>query len=185
MVFLEYPNGGAVFSSSAIAWCGSLSYNNYTNNVSRITENVLRRFASDAPLAGAGGAAAADAGLDVGVEHVSSAREDFLRRYATSPIHVPRLERFLDAYGGDGQDEAFALKFIDWDRACADVDAARIVTEIVSVSADETGRPVRLSDDAVRGAIRWMAEATSLSVADRAELLREGLASRDRTAGEG
>ncbi len=50
MVFLEYPNGGAVFSSSAIAWCGSLSYNNYTNNVSRITENVLRRFASDAPL---------------------------------------------------------------------------------------------------------------------------------------
>jgi N,N-dimethylformamidase len=50
MVFLEYPNGGAVFSSSAIAWCGSLSYNNYTNNVSRITENVLRRFASDAPV---------------------------------------------------------------------------------------------------------------------------------------
>jgi hypothetical protein len=116
---------------------------------------------------------------------VGSAREDFLRRYATSPIHVPRLERFLDAYGGDGQDEAFALRFIDWDRACADVDAARIVTEIVSVSADETGRPVRLSDDAVRGAIRWMAEATSLSVADRAELLREGLGSRDRFAGEG
>jgi N,N-dimethylformamidase len=50
MVFLEYPNGGAVFSTSAIAWCGSLSYNNYTNNVSRVTENVLRRFASDAPL---------------------------------------------------------------------------------------------------------------------------------------
>jgi N,N-dimethylformamidase len=47
MVFLEYPNGGAVFSSSAIAWCGSLSYNNSINNVSRITENVLRRFASD------------------------------------------------------------------------------------------------------------------------------------------
>ena len=50
MVFLEYPNGGAVFSSSAIAWCGSLSHNNYANNVSRITENVLRRFASDAPF---------------------------------------------------------------------------------------------------------------------------------------
>ena len=43
-------HGGAVFSTSAIAWCGSLSYNNYTNNVSRITENVLRRFAADAPL---------------------------------------------------------------------------------------------------------------------------------------
>ena len=50
MVFLEYPNGGAVFSTSAIAWCGSLSYANYTNSVSRITENVLRRFAADAPL---------------------------------------------------------------------------------------------------------------------------------------
>ena len=50
MVFLEYPNGGAVWSSSAIAWCGSLSYNNYTNNVSRITENVLRRFASNEPF---------------------------------------------------------------------------------------------------------------------------------------
>ena len=34
-------------SSSAIAWCGSLAYNNYTNNVSRITENVLRRFVSN------------------------------------------------------------------------------------------------------------------------------------------
>ena len=50
MVFLEYPNGGAVFSTSSIAWCGSLSFNNYTNDVSRITENVLRRFASDAPV---------------------------------------------------------------------------------------------------------------------------------------
>ena len=50
MVFLEYPNGGAVFSTSSIAWCGSLSFNNYTNNVSRITENVVRRFASDEPF---------------------------------------------------------------------------------------------------------------------------------------
>ena len=74
-----------------------------------------------------------------------AARDDFLRRYATSPIHVPRLERLLDAYGVDGQDEAFALRFIEWDRACADADAARIVTEIVSASAGEAGRPVRLS----------------------------------------
>jgi N,N-dimethylformamidase len=39
-----------VFSTGSIAWVGSLSYNNYTNNVSRLTENVLRRFASDTPL---------------------------------------------------------------------------------------------------------------------------------------
>lgn len=50
MVYLEYPKGGAVFSTSAIAWCGSLSFNNYTNNVSRVTENVLRRFAAESPL---------------------------------------------------------------------------------------------------------------------------------------
>jgi N,N-dimethylformamidase len=50
MVYLEYPNGGGVFSTSSIAWCGSLSFNNYNNNVSRITENVLRRFADDEPL---------------------------------------------------------------------------------------------------------------------------------------
>lgn len=50
MVYLEYPEGGAVFSTSSIAWCGSLSFDHYTNNVSRVTENVLRRFASDAPL---------------------------------------------------------------------------------------------------------------------------------------
>jgi len=50
MVYLEYPNGGGVFSTSSIAWCGSLSFNNYNNNVSRITENVLRRFAADEPL---------------------------------------------------------------------------------------------------------------------------------------
>lgn len=56
MVYLEYPKGGAVFSTSAIAWCGGLSFNNYTNNVSRITENVLRRFASDTPLPGPTGA---------------------------------------------------------------------------------------------------------------------------------
>jgi N,N-dimethylformamidase beta subunit-like, C-terminal/Concanavalin A-like lectin/glucanases superfamily len=50
LAYLEYPNGGAVFSTGSIAWCASLSYNTYVNNVSRITENVLRRFAADAPL---------------------------------------------------------------------------------------------------------------------------------------
>jgi len=50
VVYLEYPNGGGVFSTSSIAWCGSLSFNNYNNNVSRITENVLRRFAAEEPL---------------------------------------------------------------------------------------------------------------------------------------
>ena len=44
MVYLEYPNGGAVFSVGSIAWCGSLSANGYANTVATVTRNVLRRF---------------------------------------------------------------------------------------------------------------------------------------------
>jgi N,N-dimethylformamidase len=50
LVFFETPKGGGVFSVSSIAWMGSLSHNDYDNNVSRITENVLRRFADAQPL---------------------------------------------------------------------------------------------------------------------------------------
>ena len=48
LVYFEGPAGGGVFSVGSIAWCGSLSHNEYDNNVSRITKNVLDRFASDA-----------------------------------------------------------------------------------------------------------------------------------------
>jgi N,N-dimethylformamidase len=51
MVFFETRAGGAVFASSSIAWCGSLSHNGYDNNVSRITGNVLRRFLKEEPFA--------------------------------------------------------------------------------------------------------------------------------------
>jgi N,N-dimethylformamidase len=44
LVFFETPNGGAVLSAGSINWCGSLPYNNFDNNVSRLTENVLRHF---------------------------------------------------------------------------------------------------------------------------------------------
>jgi N,N-dimethylformamidase len=50
VVFFELPDGGAVFSASSIAWCGCLSHNGYDNPVSRITENVLRRFVADGPV---------------------------------------------------------------------------------------------------------------------------------------
>ena len=45
MVYFETPNDGAVFSVGSINWLGSLSHNGYDNNVTRITENVLRKFA--------------------------------------------------------------------------------------------------------------------------------------------
>jgi hypothetical protein len=106
------------------------------------------------------------------------ARDEFLRRFATSPIHVPRLERFLAVYGDDGDDEAFCGRFIAWDRASPDGEAARIVAEILS-AGDSYGRITRLSDAAVKGAIRWMSDVTSLPVSQRARCLSEGLNSED------
>jgi N,N-dimethylformamidase len=52
MVFFETPNDGAVFSVGSIAWCSALSYNEYDNNVSRITENVVRAFTAPGALPG-------------------------------------------------------------------------------------------------------------------------------------
>jgi N,N-dimethylformamidase len=50
MTFFETPKGGAVFSTSSISWAGSLAHNGYDNNVSRITENVIKRFVDPTPL---------------------------------------------------------------------------------------------------------------------------------------
>ncbi|MCP5152906.1 MAG: N,N-dimethylformamidase [Ectothiorhodospiraceae bacterium] len=50
MVFYETPNGGAVFSTSSIAFAGALSHRDYDNNVSRLLENVVRRFLDPKPL---------------------------------------------------------------------------------------------------------------------------------------
>jgi hypothetical protein len=109
---------------------------------------------------------------------VTNAREVFLRRYATSPIHVPRLERLLSVYGDDA--EGFAARFIEWDRDAPDLEAARIVAEILS-AGDDMGRIVRLSDDAVRAAIRWMSTPSSCSVAERSSRLRDVLTRSDAT----
>jgi N,N-dimethylformamidase len=47
IVYFDTAAGGAVFSTGSITFCGSLSHNNYDNNISRMLENVLRHFASD------------------------------------------------------------------------------------------------------------------------------------------
>jgi N,N-dimethylformamidase len=44
LTFFETPQGGAIFSTGSIAWVDSQSHKGIDNNVSRITENVLRRF---------------------------------------------------------------------------------------------------------------------------------------------
>ncbi len=50
LTFFEGPNGGAVFSTGSIAWCGSLAHDGYHNDVARITTNVLERFVSTHPF---------------------------------------------------------------------------------------------------------------------------------------
>ncbi len=50
IVFFETPNGGAVFSVGSISWFGALARNGYDNDVAKITDNVLRRFADPTPF---------------------------------------------------------------------------------------------------------------------------------------
>jgi N,N-dimethylformamidase len=50
LAFFPTAQGGAVFSTGSIAWCCSLPHEGYFNNVSRITENVLRRFLDRTPF---------------------------------------------------------------------------------------------------------------------------------------
>ena len=106
-------------------------------------------------------------------------REDFLRRYAPSPIHVPRLERLLAAYGDNDEIHAFAEVFIAWDRTGPSVEAARVVAELLASFQDESGALVRLSDDAVRGALRLMAEASSVAPDARVRAMRTFFAATD------
>jgi N,N-dimethylformamidase beta subunit-like protein len=52
LVYCAFASGGAVLSTGSITWAGSLSHDGYRNNVSRLTENVLRAFATVDPLPG-------------------------------------------------------------------------------------------------------------------------------------
>jgi len=46
MVFIELPQGGAVFSVGSITWTSTLSFDGYDSDTSRVTANVLRAFAN-------------------------------------------------------------------------------------------------------------------------------------------
>jgi N,N-dimethylformamidase len=50
LVLFTTANGGAVFSTGSISWIGSLTWNRHDNGVSRVTENVLRRFLDPRPI---------------------------------------------------------------------------------------------------------------------------------------
>lgn len=44
ITYFEIEGGGEVFSVGSIAWAGSLAWNNYDNNVAKISDNVLKKF---------------------------------------------------------------------------------------------------------------------------------------------
>ena len=44
MTYFDCPGGGEVFSVGSITFCGSLPVNGFDNDVSRILDNVIRRF---------------------------------------------------------------------------------------------------------------------------------------------
>ena len=44
ITYFETPKDGAVFSVGSITFCGSLSHQDYKNSISRMIDNVLRRF---------------------------------------------------------------------------------------------------------------------------------------------
>lgn len=46
MVYFQIPEGGCVFSVGSITFCGSLPHNQFINNISRILENVVKKFCS-------------------------------------------------------------------------------------------------------------------------------------------
>ena len=43
MVYFEVPGGGSVFSTGSITFCGSLPWNNFNNNVSKLLENIIKK----------------------------------------------------------------------------------------------------------------------------------------------
>lgn len=44
MIWAEFPEGGSVFSTGSITFCGSLPWNNFDNNVSTLLNNVLSKL---------------------------------------------------------------------------------------------------------------------------------------------
>ena len=47
IVYFETAKGGGVFSVGSITFCGSLPHNNCENNISKMIENVIRKFLSN------------------------------------------------------------------------------------------------------------------------------------------
>ena len=46
MVYFNVPGGGSVFSTGSITFCGSLPWNKFNNNVSKLLQNIINKSIS-------------------------------------------------------------------------------------------------------------------------------------------
>lgn len=44
MILTEYPGGGRVFATGSITFCGSLPWDGFDNDISRLLQNVFTKF---------------------------------------------------------------------------------------------------------------------------------------------
>ena len=44
MILVDYPGGGRVFATGSITFCGSLPWNDFDNDISKLLQNVLTKF---------------------------------------------------------------------------------------------------------------------------------------------
>ena len=43
MIYFEVEGGGSVFSTGSITFCGSLPWNNFDNNISKLLLNIFSK----------------------------------------------------------------------------------------------------------------------------------------------
>jgi hypothetical protein len=85
--------------------------------------------------------------------------------------------RFFKAYAA-GDDIIVAQKLVNWDRIYADPDAVRSAIRALADLKDAAGNVIRLSDEAVEGAVKFVAKAGSeIPATERERLLRRILES--------
>lgn len=100
--------------------------------------------------------------------------DEFLRRFAASPMHVLQFERLLDSLEGTTP-EAFAASVIAWDREAPHPEAARIALEVL-VEGLQEGRAPSLSLEAFGAAILSIPVGTPdvrVALRERLDLLVE------------
>ena len=96
---------------------------------------------------------------------------DLIRRVALTEIDLELLNRFVKRYSDDVLDTRMVERLARWDGIYADPDAVRIAVRALGELTDGAGNLIRLSDEAVEGAAKFVARAGVDLTADAKEAL--------------